>query len=105
MDRKRQLSNVSFGGDWAESILPREEVAAALDVLRAAVARSEEEDPLTPDIRAALARLTHRAVRGPLIEAAFLNAARLTDPGLRAQELARCLRNIERVLGAEVRRP
>lgn len=101
MDRKRQLSNVSFGGDWSEAILTREEVHEDLDVLRAAVARCVEEDPLTDDVRAALERLARRVVRGSRIQAAFLKAGGIAEPGLRTAELSRCLLNIKRVLGVE----
>jgi len=104
MDRKRQLSNVAFGGEWSEAIPIQEVIQEALDVLRMAVARCDEENPLTEEVHAALERLAQRVVRGSLIKAAFLEAAVIADPSLRAQELSRCLLNLERVLGAEARR-
>ena len=105
MDRKRQFSNVAFGGDWSETIPIREAIHEALGVLRTAVARSVEEDPFTEEVRAALECLARRVVRGSLIQAAFLKAGGVAEPGLRAQELARCLVNIERVLGIEAEPP
>lgn len=99
MDRKKQLSNVAFGGDWSEGIAPREDMQRALSALEMAVRLSHLRDPLTTDNLQCLRLLTDRVARGPMLMAAFERAARLPDARIRRAELDRALRNIRRVVG------
>lgn len=48
MERRQQLGNVAFGGDWSEAIMPREEVQAAIRTITHAVDICMEEDPVPP---------------------------------------------------------
>ena len=54
MERKHQLSNVAFGGDWTEAIVPLEQLTLDLNCLHKAVEDAEDSDPLAPDVVAAL---------------------------------------------------
>ena len=101
MERKKQLSNVAFGGDWSEAILVREAVGEAVATLQGAVDACQDEDIRTGETRAALAYLTKRVARGAMLERAFWKAAAIADPALRGMELARCLANVEKVVGVE----
>lgn len=97
VDRRRQLGNVSFGGDWSEAIVLREEIASAMAVLGRAVGDCIESDPRTPEAEAALALVCSRIARGPMLAAAWHRAAGLRAPGLRAAEMHRVLRIIASV--------
>lgn len=98
MDRKGQLSNVAFGGDWAERIVPREDAQRALLTLNRAAASSEETDPRTPEVTEALA-LVAKFARGPILGRAFLKAAAIPIPGVRRMELVRIVATIVSVVG------
>lgn len=103
MDRKRQLGNVSFGGDWSENILVRETNLANLAVLRAAVEGCRETDPASAATFAALDTLTKGRARGALLAKAFRRAASQPLPELRETELRRVLWNIEGILGLDAK--
>jgi hypothetical protein len=98
MDRRRQLGNVAFGGDWSEAIVPREEVQSALLVITRAVDTCMEQDPRTNDLHAALDLVT-RFARGDMLRAAFLKGCAIPNPNQRAQELQRVLNLIASVFG------
>ena len=94
MDRKKQLSNVAFGGDWSEGIAPREDMQRALSALELAVRLSHLHDPLTTDNLQCLRLLTDRVARGPMLMAAFERAARLPDARIRRDALDRALMDL-----------
>lgn len=98
MERRQQLGNVAFGGDWSEAIMPREEVQAAIRTITHAVDICMEEDPRTATLLAAL-DLVARFARGDLLRAAFLKGCAIPNPGLREQELRRVLALIASVVG------
>ncbi|SMO59756.1 hypothetical protein SAMN06265173_1077 [Thalassovita litoralis] len=99
MDRKQQLSNVAFGGDWSEAVEPGERTALCLLRLAEAVRNCQEEDPATPDVLEALDWLAARISRGALLRSAFLKAAQHPIPELRQSELWRTLRTIRSLVG------
>ena len=89
MERKHQLSNVAFGGDWTEAIVPLEQLTLDLNCLHKAVEDAEDSDPLAPDVVAALERLTGVIARGDMQRAAFMRAGRIEDPYTRTEALQR----------------
>lgn len=100
MDRKSQLRNVAFGGDWSEAIEPRERMAAALDLLDAAVHRTVEEDlRLVPDVTEALAVACKRAPKSAEHASAWRKALAFPDPSMRSQELGRLAALIRAAVG------
>ena len=101
MDRKKQLGNVSFGGDWSEQITVREGIAAAMHQLEMAVSDCMERDPRTPEVDAALELIAARVARGALLADAWRRAASIAEPEWRSAALHRAWFNLSRVLGAE----
>ena len=99
MERKRQLSNVAFGGDWSEGIEPAEQIADALTCLERTVDAARVQNPLNARSLGALEFLTAEIARGHLQKEAFLRAGRIQHPELRQAELRRVLRSIKSLLG------
>ena len=103
MERKHQLSNVAFGGEWAEAIVPLEQLTSDLNYLRKAVEGAEDHDPLTPDVIAALERLTDVIARGDMQRAAFIRAGKIKDPYARTEALQRTYAAIRSLVGVAAR--
>ncbi len=101
MERNKQLANVAFGGDWSESIPIRENVAAALAVLRNAVDVCDEVDPRSPAVLTSLQLISDQVTRGRMLARTFTRASGIPDPAVRRIEMTRVLRNLEAVLGME----
>ncbi|PZT84233.1 MAG: hypothetical protein DI637_13945 [Citromicrobium sp.] len=83
MDRKGQLTNVSFGGAWSEVIADEEALADAVALLADAALQAGERDPRRS--RAVVAALDLAASchpKGPAMLAAWARACTL-PPGLR----------------------
>lgn len=99
MERKRQLSNVAFGGDWSEGIEPAERIADALACLERAVDAAKVRNPLNALTLGALEFVTTEIVRGHLLKEAFLRAGRIQHPELRQAELRRGLKVIKSLVG------
>ena len=90
MERKRQLSNVAFGGAWSEQTAAREALAASLDRLRHAAPHAGACDPRRdPAVTEALMLACERHPKGPLLKAAWNKGTALANPGLRVDELTR----------------
>lgn len=101
MERKRQLANVAFGGDWSEAIVPRERLQAAMQTLRLAVRYCREVDPRTAEVNDALV-LIRRMTRGDILAEAFLKAAGIENMDVRHSELQRVLKIIASAVGVAV---
>lgn len=99
MDRKKQLANVAFGGDWAEQIEPREAVASALQTLQESVAESADHDPRRPAVLVAVDFLCGRIARGHMMAQSWRAAAGIADQWQRHQALGVVFRNIHKGLG------
>lgn len=100
MDRKSQLSNVSFGGAWSEQITGMETLTAAMDTIDAACERCKDEDRRRDDALAAAVRLVTEAhPKGLMLAAAWQRALCLENPGLRSKELQRIARVLRDGLG------
>lgn len=89
MDRKRQLSNVAFGGAWSEQIAGREARAAAIAAVAAAAAGAGEADHLRPAALEAVEMLCAQHPKGGMLRAAWLRASRLEVAEVRIRELQR----------------
>ena len=98
MERKRQLANVAFGGDWSEAIVPREQLQASMQTLRLAVRYCREVDPRSPEVTDALL-LIRRMTRGNILAEAFLTAAGIENMDVRHSELQRVLQVIFSAIG------
>lgn len=98
MERKRQLSNVAFGGDWSEAIVPREQVQSAMQTLRLAVRYCREVDPRSDEVKEALVWV-RRMARGDVLADAFLRAGGIENMDVRQGEMQRLLQTIASTVG------
>lgn len=90
MDRKRQLSNVAFGGAWSEQIAGCEELLRALACLKRVASRAATEDPRSDrEVSAALDLACHDHPKGQMLRDAWVKAAGIPMPGSRVHELGR----------------
>ena len=89
MERKHQLSNVAFGGQWSETIADRETRADALDALDGAAADSGWHDPLRPEVLAHLQVVLERHPKAAEMLVAWTRAGRIGEPSVRMAECQR----------------
>lgn len=90
MDRKRQLSNVAFGGAWSEAIPRRERMAHSISLIQEAVQRTAEEDlRLDTSLEAALQELCALHPKGTQLGSSWTRALAHPEPAIRQRELAR----------------
>jgi len=73
------------------------------ETIHKAVEDAEDHDPLTPDVIAALERLTGAIVRGDMQRAAFMRAGRIEDPYARTEALQRTYAAIKSLVGVAAR--
>lgn len=99
MERRGQLRNVAFGGDWSEQIPIREEVRSAINELEVAVLASADEDPNGEAILTVVDALCARVARGDRMAASWREAGSIQNQGLRYAALARVFRNIKSGIG------
>ena len=99
MERKDQLKNVAFGGDWSEQIVVRERVAACLATAERAVRESHVLDPCREDVLAAIGFLCSRIARGGIIAESWSKAGGIADQGLRRRALEQAMKNIRSGIG------
>jgi len=100
MERKRQLSNVAFGGDWSEKIAGNEALIEAMAVLERAIDRTEDEDLRADAVTLqAIALVTAKVQKGGDMAQAWAKALTLPHPALRQAELGRITRLIRAALG------
>ncbi len=99
MERRDQLKNVAFGGDWSEQIIVREDVAACLATVERAVCESHVLDPCREDVLAALNFLCSRIARGGIMAESWRKAGVIVDQGLRRRALEQAMKNIRSGIG------
>lgn len=91
------MSNVAFGGDWAEQIADREERSVAMTKLcRAAEAAQDVDTRRCHDVQSALHRACREHPKGALLVGAWRRAERLENSGERVREMLRVAKLIER---------
>lgn len=104
MDRKRQLSNVSFGGAWSEQIAEDEALASAMARLDGAVIDTMSEDLRgDADLDAALALAAAAHPKGAMLAKAWGRGLALPNPGLRSAELKRIAVALRVGIGERIR--
>jgi hypothetical protein len=86
MDKKKQLSNVAFGGNWSEKILVTDELHTILDVISLAVSECTERDVEDEKLHQAMLYIRKNVEKGPLLCGAFFKAIRIENQGLRSAE-------------------
>lgn len=88
-ERKTQLGNVSFGGNWSEEILAAHEINSVLSVIDAAADECSDSDVEDESLETALTYVYMRIEKGPMLQEAFLKAFRLHHKDLRQKEASR----------------
>ena len=86
MEKKKQLSNVAFGGNWSEEILVNDELNAVLDVIAQAVTHCAQRDVEDEALHRAMLYIRKNVEKGPMLCAAFFRALRIENQGLRYTE-------------------
>jgi hypothetical protein len=94
MDKKKQLSNVAFGGNWSEQILVNDELQAVLDVIQNAVADCMDRDVEDEALLNAMLYVRKNVEKGPMLCAAFFKAIRIQNQALRYDEVS----NVEQMI-------
>jgi hypothetical protein len=94
MGKKKQLSNVAFGGNWSEQILVNDELRAVLDVIRMAVADCMDRDVEDEPLLNAMLYVRKNVEKGPMLCAAFFKAIRIQNQVLRYDEVC----NVEQMI-------
>lgn len=103
MDRKQQLSNVSFGGAWSEQIAGDEALVRALDLLDGAVVDTVSDDLRgDPELNAALMLAASAHPKGELLVRAWQKGLALPNAGLRSRELQRIAEGIRAGIGSRI---
>jgi|GEM_PF-224465 len=89
MEKKNQLSNVAFGGNWSEEILVNEELRAVLDVIAQAVTHCASRDVEDEALLNAMLYVRKNIEKGPMLCRAFFKAIRIENQGLRYSQVSK----------------
>ncbi len=89
MERKDQLSNVAFGGNWSEEILVSEELREKLNTIEVAVSECMDRDVETETLHRALLYVRENVEKGPMLSEAFFRGLKVESQILRQRELER----------------
>ena len=84
-DRKSQLGNVAFGGNWSEEILFNEELNRVLDIIESAAIHCTERDVRGEEFLAAMLYVRKNIKSGPVHCKVMFEALRQENQGLRQQ--------------------
>ncbi len=102
MERRDQLKNVAFGGDWSEQIPDRERIAEAVGALTRAVKECQDHDPCASHVLIDVDYLCARIARGNRMAASWRQAGALPEPGVRRSILTQVLKTIRSGVGQAV---
>ena len=94
VERKDQLRNVAFGGNWSEEILIVGELRQVLALVEAAAADCAERDVETEEFLAAMLCVRKNIEKGPMLTSAFFKALRIENQSLRRAEALRVAKMI-----------
>lgn len=87
MDKKNQLGNVAFGGNWSEELLVLDELHSILDVIEKAIEDCAERDVEDEALLQAMLYVRKNVEKGPMLCVAFFKAIRIQNQGLRQERL------------------
>lgn len=99
MERRDQLKNVAFGGDWSEQIPDRERTLDALAALTKAVNECQDHDPCASYVLIEVDHLCARIARGNRMATSWRKAGTVAEPGVRRSMLAQVLKTISSGVG------
>lgn len=87
VEKKNQLGNVAFGGNWSEEILILDELHSILDVIDKAVEDCTERDVEGEDLHQAILYVRKNVEKGPMLCEAFFKALKIENQSLRQERL------------------
>ena len=99
MEKKKQLSNVAFGGNWSESIVTTDELNVQLDIIALAGRDCTNRDVEDEALLNAMLYVRKNVEKGPMLCAAFFKAVRIENQGLRLTEVQKVERIIRQWAG------
>ncbi len=99
VERKKQLSNVAFGGDWSEGLVVADGLQDVLIILRVSAMNCDETDPRGPQLNEVLDFIEQHIEKGKMLRAGIERALSQPNPGLRKSEASKYVSMIEASLG------
>ena len=87
MDKKKQLGNVAFGGNWSEEILILDELRSILGVIDKAIDDCMDRDVEDEDLHQAMLYVRKNVEKGPMLCVAFFKALKIENQSLRQERL------------------
>ncbi len=87
MDKRKQLGNVAFGGNWSEEILILDELRSVLSVVDQAVEDCMDRDVEDEELHRAMLYVRKNVEKGPMLCEAFFKAIRIKNQSLRQEQL------------------
>ncbi|MDG2187288.1 MAG: hypothetical protein P8K09_03395 [Hyphomicrobiales bacterium] len=98
MDKKKQLKNVSFGGDWSEKILNDYErdifIQKLKNIYQSCLINEFPED----DLEEVFYYIKNNIEKGDIFAQSFKDKLKIKDPYQRQTELLRTINNIKKWL-------
>ena len=95
MDKKKQLKNVAFGGDWSEKTLDDYEREIFLDKLRRVYQQSMTGEFKYREIQEILTHIRENIEKGDLLAKSFEEKIRIKDPHQRKIALLKVINIIK----------
>lgn len=101
MEKKKQLGNLAFGGNWSEEILVTDELNRALDAITLAATNCGVRDVEDEALLSAMLYVRKNVEKGPMLCAAFFKAIRIENQGLRYIEVCKVEHQIRQWAGMD----
>ena len=98
-EKKKQLGNVAFGGNWSEELVDKDQLKRTLSVIERAARDCARRDVRSRQLEKALEEISQTIEKGPQLTRRFMRALAEPNPGLRHMEASRMARIIKRSIG------
>ena len=98
MDKKKQLKNISFGGDWSEKILNDHEKNIFIQKLKYIYKSSFIYEIPESDLEETFSYIKNNIEKGDIFIQSFKDKLKIKDPYQRKSELLKTINNIIRWL-------
>tara|TARA_B100000900_G_C20248267_1_gene580867 strand:- start:145 stop:447 length:303 start_codon:yes stop_codon:yes gene_type:complete len=98
MDKKKQLKNVAFGGDWSEKSLEDHEKKMFLKEIKKIYESCFCNEISEKDLQEILYYMKNNLEKGHIFAKSFEEKLQIKDPYLRKAELTKTINNIRKWL-------
>ncbi|MAL79110.1 MAG: hypothetical protein CMN55_08360 [Sneathiella sp.] len=98
-EKKKQLGNVAFGGNWSEELVDKDQLQRTLSVIERAVRDCARRDVRSRQLEKALEEISRTIEKGPQLTRRFMRSLAEPNPSLRYMEAGRVARIIRRSVG------